>query len=144
MSDGIRDAGTKAGPIDLGFEAHGVKVTSLHGAGPTVAGADSVHYEAFGLFPKIKDRDGRGVAIFAVLPRTERREEELHLSFEPGFSGHCNPYAVPVEALVCEFDAVYYEGDYPDDALCLVVVAHYPDPAFTTAYVLARPLPGRE
>ena len=143
MTDVTRDAGTKANPIDIGFEAHGVEVTSLHGDGPTVAGADSVHYEASGFFPKIKDRDGRGVAIFAVLPRTDARMEELDRSYDPGFSGHRNPYVVPVEALVCEFDAVYYAGDDPDDALCLVVVAHYPDFGFTTAYVLPRPLPER-
>ena len=38
MPDDARGAGTKADPIDLGFEAHGFEVTSLHGDGPTIGG----------------------------------------------------------------------------------------------------------
>jgi hypothetical protein len=132
---------TDAAPIDLGFEASGVGVTSLHGDGPSIVGADAVHYLVPGHFPKVKERPGRRVGIFAVLPRTEARTEELERSYEPGYRGHRNPYVVPVEARVCEFDAVYYEGDSPEDAVCLVVVVSYPDERSTHTFVLRRPLP---
>ena len=130
-----------AAPIDLGFRASGVEVTSLHGDGPSIVGADAVHCLAPGHFPKVKERPGRRVEIFAILPRTEARTEQLDRSYEPGHRGHRNPYVVPVEARVCEFDAVYYEGDHPEDALCLVVIVRYPDEASTHAFVLQRPLP---
>ena len=145
----MEDAATKAqvakhaAPIDLGFEASGVSVTSLHGDGPSIVGADAVHYLAPGHFPKVKERPGRRVAIFAVLPRNEERAEELDRSYEPDYRGHRNPYVVPVEARVCEFDAVYYEGDHPEDALCLVVVVRYPEERSTHAFVLRRPLQDR-
>ncbi|MDQ3316861.1 MAG: hypothetical protein M3522_05940 [Actinomycetota bacterium] len=132
---------THAAPIDLGFEASGVGVTSLHGDGPSIIGADAVHYLAPGYFPKVKERPGRRVEIFAVLPRSEERAEELDRSYEPDYRGHRNPYVVPLEARVCENDAVYYEGDYPEDAVCLVVGVSYPDERSTPAFVLRRPLP---
>ena len=134
---------THAAPSDLGFEASGVGVTSLHGDGPSIVGADAVHYLAPGYFPKVKERPGRSVCIFAVLPRTEARTEELDRSYEPGHRGHRNPYVVPVEARVCEFDAVYHEGDHPEDAVCLVVVVRNPDGQATHVFVLPRPLPDR-
>lgn len=132
-----------AAPIDLGFEISGVSVTSLHGDGPSIVGADAVHYLDPGYFPKVKERPGRSVGIFAVLPRTEARAEELDRSYEPGYRGHRSPYVVPVEARVCEFDAVYYEGGHPEDAVCLVVVVRYPEERSTHAFVLRRPLPDR-
>ena len=132
---------TEAAPIDLGFEASGVGVTSLHGDGPSIVGADAVHYLAPGYFPKVKDRPGRSVGIFAVLPRTEARAGELERSYEAGHRGHRSPCVVPVEARVCEFDGVYYEGDHPEDAVCLVVVVRYPEEQATHAFVLRRPLP---